>query len=233
MSNRRTFLSILAIPLGLWAILLTNSRATILTFVLIVFLYYCNKTNIREFLKKFFSIILITISVLIFIYYAKEFVGNKNITRFEEIKDIFVYQELPANVHTRVNTLSWMPKYLYNSRYFFFGSPQLEYSNVIYLMSTDNQYLSWFAHYGIICLLLMLVWVLWVLLYFLSLIKNMQKVDNAILLNILRGAMLVWFWLILQGFSQNTFFVGRLREFLFFLIAFVIGWANNERLCRR
>ncbi len=224
----KNFLSIAAIPLGVFALLLAGSRASVAMLVLSIFLYYCSGINFKRFAKGVVMVVLLGVALLIFVHYMGVLIGSENVYRFEEISNFFLHGQLPGSMQARLDTLSWMPKSILNNPHMVFGVSH-SYASSSQFTSPDNQYVAWLLRYGIVGVSFMILWVLGVFIYLVSLRKKMKKSSEPVLFVLSKGILIFWFWMIVHGISEDTFFGSRRRELLFFLMAFIISWIHREK----
>jgi len=222
----KSYILFFALLIGFFSFIYTNSRAAMLTFAFMFISFYLINIGSKKVLRIALFIFIVVI-LLIILNYNIDLISYESIYRFKEIKALFLYGSLPLNIQYRLNTWQFLPKYIISSRYCIFGFPNLIFFNDPNFCSPDNQYIGWLVKYGMFGLVLMTMWVFGVMLYLIRLKLKIRNKGDQFLIALLNGIIIIWLGMIFMGIVEDTVFVGRWREFFFFLLAFVISWANN------
>lgn len=212
-----------AVIAGVPALFLTNSRVSLLLFA-IGFIYILIFEGRRRLLMW-----TVVAAVLVMIMVPFEsIVSRENMGRLEELADLVRYGELPGNVQVRLSTIDYLTSYIFATQYLYFGFPNQVYQNLVFI-AWDNQYLGWLVRYGLVGIILV-AWEIALIVLPYRLIH--RKFLDDPWRTLVHSVLIVNIMMFVAGFSQDTVFLNRWREFCFFFMPLVLTIAV-ERLPER
>ncbi len=199
-----------AIILGVFALLLSNTRSPIIGFVFGIFLFYR-----KRFRKNIFLILgVVSFVIIIFIVLLSDMAENIN-----RIIEVFLYigsgfdkSYIPANLDARFYDIDYVWFNFKSSQYILTGITK-EYYNSFNSMaiSLHNEFFSWIVQFGLAGFLLSF-WPFYLLLFFNKITKNNndEKVKKDF-----NGLKIIIASALLMSLSQPVLLSSRWREFLF------------------
>lgn len=218
--NINNLLFLVTMTVGMLALLLTNSRVSMILFGFsLVYVAFIERK--KRFLLGFGILVLL----LIIILPLDSILSPDNIDRLQEIIDFITRGDIPVNVEVRLSTFSYLAGLLLKSQYFYFGFPQEVYWDTIAL-SADNQYLGWFIKYGSVSILLT-IWLIRGMWISYRVIRN--KVVQQKWLSMTHSFFLVNALILIGGMSQDTLFINRWREFYFIFFGCILTYVLNRK----
>ena len=206
--------------IGLICLILTQSRSSWISFMIILILYLLasnkiKKINLRYIKEIFISIILMAMLIYILGYISPAFFQNLSKAFIDRINALLISPETASGA--RLANLSLL-NYISNSLIIIFGGGNGYALGLLKAHPTvngwnsavDNQYLTFFIDYGILGLFIFLCFCI---KCFKILFVSKDKIDKMIILSILSILITGYFF----EFYQNMY----VNYFLFILIAFV------------
>ncbi|CAN5667797.1 hypothetical protein BH10BAC5_BH10BAC5_14280 [soil metagenome] len=215
----KSFLSTIAIILGFTTLILTSNRASLITFMIMNFLFFIFIKKLKN-IKVIITILSLILLFLILAINVSDVISIGNLNRFLELKDFVEKGQIPFTFADRTAAWEWMPQYIFSSRYAMFGFTNATFLNDLNFRAPDNQYLAWFVTYGIIGAGLLIFWTVYALVKIIKLYKEEALLKINVLSNISGGLVVIWIGLMIEGISQDSCFFGnRWREYFILILS--------------
>lgn len=205
--------------LALTAIILSNSRASLLALVIVIFLYYY---LYREKDLIFFSGMLILI-VSLFTTILPLFT-DENLGRVNELTYLFKSGELPSTIQARLEDMEKIWYSINSTHYIITGVSADFYEKFLYGISYQSQHFRWFGNYGILGFTLSF-WLIYILIKYYKFYKNENDLFLKNQFYIIFSLLLVNF---IISFSQSSSLSPRSREVFFIFLAII--WLYMKKL---